>query len=65
MMDRLPPKPANATFEVRVQGKPPVSSNQLIEAQWTARAAAEAGLDAEIIDGVTGQVIERHPARTA
>jgi hypothetical protein len=64
-MSELPPKPANAVFEIRVQGRPPLRTNQLIEAQWASRAAAKAGLEAEIRDGVTGEVIERHPARTA
>jgi hypothetical protein len=38
-----------------------VRTTELVEAQWAVRAAAEAGEGAEIVDGPTGQVIERHP----
>ena len=33
-MSGLPPKPVNSVFEVRINGGPPVRTNQLIEAQW-------------------------------
>ena len=49
------------TFEIRVRDRRLVRTNQLVEAQWAARAAAQAGEGAEIVDGVTGEVIERHP----
>jgi hypothetical protein len=49
------------TFEIRVKGRRLVRTNQLVEAQWAVRAAAQAGEGAEIVDGVTGEVIERHP----
>lgn len=49
------------TFEIRVNGRRLVRTNQLVEAQWAVRAAAQAGEGAEIVDGVTGEVIERHP----
>jgi hypothetical protein len=61
----LPPKPANAEFEIHVSGHyPPVPSNDLHHAQYVARSLAETGLDAEIRDRVTGKVIERYPAKT-
>jgi hypothetical protein len=46
---------------IRVNGRQLVRTSQLAEAQWAARAAAQAGEGAEIVDGETGQVIERHP----
>ena len=49
------------TFEIRVNGRRLVRTNQLVEAQWAVRAAAQAGEGAEIVDGLTGEVIERHP----
>jgi hypothetical protein len=49
------------TFEIGVNGRRLVRTNQLVEAQWAVRAAAQAGEGAEIVDGVTGEVIERHP----
>ena len=49
------------TFEIRVKGRRLVRTNQLVEAQWAVRAAAQAGEGAEIVDGVTDEVIERHP----
>jgi hypothetical protein len=48
-------------FEVRVKGRRLVRTNQLVDALWAARAAAQAGEGAEIVDGVTGEVIEQHP----
>ena len=48
-------------FEIRVKGRRLVRTNQLVEAQWAVRAAAQAGEGAEIVDGVTGEVIERRP----
>ena len=49
---------------IRVNGRQLVRTSQLVEAQWAARAAAQAGEGAEIVDGETGQVIERHPPQT-
>jgi hypothetical protein len=49
------------TFEIRVRGRRLVRTTELSEAQWAVRAAAEAGEGAEIVDGLTGQVIERLP----
>jgi hypothetical protein len=49
------------TFEIRVKGRRLVRTTDLVEAQWAVRAAAKAGEGAEIVDGLTGQVIERHP----
>jgi len=51
------------TFVIRVKGRRLVRTNQLVEAQWAARAAALAGEGAEIVDDVTGEVIEWHPPR--
>jgi len=61
----LPPKPANVSFNVRVQGSPPVNVLGLLEAQEFARPYIEAGMKVEISDAATGKVIERHPARAA
>jgi hypothetical protein len=52
---------ADHIFEIRVRGRRLVRTTELVEAQWAVRAAAEAGEGAEIVDGLTGQVIERHP----
>jgi hypothetical protein len=52
---------ADHMFEIRVRGRRLVRTTELVEAQWAVRAAAEAGEGAEIVDGLTGQVIERHP----
>jgi hypothetical protein len=49
------------TFEIRVKGRRLVRTTDLVEAQWAVRAAAKAGEGAEIVDGLTGQVIESHP----
>jgi hypothetical protein len=49
------------TFEIRVKGRRLVRTTELVEAQWAVRAAAEAGEGADIVDGLTGQIIERHP----
>jgi hypothetical protein len=49
------------TFEIRVNGRRLVRTNQLTEAQWAARAAAQAGKGAEIVDAETGRLIERYP----
>jgi hypothetical protein len=51
------------TFEIRVAGRRLVSTNQLDEARWAARAAARAGEGAKIVDRETGEVIERYPPR--
>jgi hypothetical protein len=47
----------DTVFEVRVQGRRLVSTDQLVEAQWAARAAAQAGEGAEIVDRETGHII--------
>jgi hypothetical protein len=60
----LPPKPRNVSFNVRVKGSPPVNELGLSEAQEFARLYIEAGLEVEISESVTGEVIERHPAQT-
>jgi hypothetical protein len=52
---------ADRTFEIRVKGRRLVRTTELSDAQWAVRAAAEAGEGAEIVDGLTGQVIERLP----
>jgi hypothetical protein len=52
------------SFVIRVKGRQLVRTSQLVEAQWAAQAAAQAGEGAEIVDGETGQVIERHPPQT-
>jgi len=52
---------ADRTFEIRVKGRRLVRTTELSEAQWAVRAAAKAGEGAEIVDGLTGQVIERLP----
>lgn len=49
------------TFEIRVKGRRLVRTTDLVEAQWAVRAAAKAGEGAEIVDSLTGQVIESHP----
>jgi hypothetical protein len=49
------------TFEIRVKGRRLVTTNELTEARWILKAAAQAGEGAELVDAVTGQVIERHP----
>ena len=49
------------TFEIRVNGRRLVRTNQLTEAQWAARAAAQAGEGAEIVDAETGRLVERYP----
>jgi hypothetical protein len=59
----LPSGPTVIVFEVRVQGRRLVSTNQLGEAPLAARAAAKAGEGAEIVNRETGEVIERYPAR--
>jgi hypothetical protein len=59
------PKPANVSFNVCVQGSPPVNVLGLSEAQEVARRYIEAGMEVEIRDAATGEVIERHPAQTA
>ena len=51
------------TFEIRVKGRRLVTTDELAEARWILEAAAQAGEGAEIVDAVTGQVIERHPAK--
>jgi hypothetical protein len=51
------------TFEIRVAGRRLVSTTQLDEARWAARAAARAGEGAKIVDRETGEVIERYPPR--
>jgi hypothetical protein len=56
---------APRTFEIRVKGRRLVRTTQLVEAQWAVRAAAQAGEGAEIVDGLTGQVIERHPPQSS
>jgi hypothetical protein len=56
---------ADRTFEIRVKDRRLVWTNQLAEARWAARAAARAGEGAEIVDSVTGQVIERLPPQSA
>jgi hypothetical protein len=38
---------------IRVNGRQLVRTSQLVEAQWAARAAAQAGEGAEIVDGET------------
>ena len=48
-------------FEIRVKGRRLVRTSELIEAQSAARAAAKAGEGAEIVDALSGQVIESHP----
>jgi hypothetical protein len=52
------------TSVIRVNGRQLVRTSQLVEAQWAARAVAQAGEGAEIVDDETGQVIERHPPQT-
>ena len=49
------------TFEIRVNGRRLVRTNQLAEARWAARAAAQAGEGAEIVDAETGRLVERYP----
>jgi hypothetical protein len=62
----LPPKPANVSYNVRVQGSRPVNVlGPLSNAQEFARSSIEAGMEVVISDAATGEVIERHPARTA
>ena len=51
------------TFEIRVQGRRLVTTKRLDEAQWAARAAAQAGEGAKIVNRDTGEVIERLPPR--
>jgi hypothetical protein len=50
-------------FVVRVKGQALVRTNQLVDAQWAVRAAAQAGEGAEIVDDTTDEVIEQHPPR--
>jgi hypothetical protein len=59
----LPRQSTEVVFEVCVQGRRLVSTNELVAAQWAVRAAAQAGEGAEIVDRETGQVIERHSPR--
>jgi hypothetical protein len=54
---------AQRTFIIRVKGRQLVRTTELIEARRSARAAAQAGEEAEIVDDATGEVIERHPPR--
>lgn len=59
-----PPQPTNVVFEIRVKGRRLVRTPELTDAQWAVRAAAEAGEGAEIVDALTGQVIEQLPPRS-
>ena len=59
-----PSEPTNVVYEICVKGRRLVRTNQLADARWAARAAAEAGDGAEIVDAATGQVIERLPPRS-
>jgi hypothetical protein len=59
----LPRQSIEVVFEVCVQGRRLISTNELVDAQWAARAAAQAGEGAEIVDRDTGQVVERHSPR--
>jgi len=47
-------------FVVRVKGQALVRTNQLVDAQWAVRAAAQAGEGAEIVADVTGEAIDQH-----
>ena len=59
LLDALPPKPANAVFRVRVKGKiQRLGFNDLREARWFAQQQAAPGQCVEIIDWITGRLIE-------
>jgi hypothetical protein len=60
-----PSPPTDDVFEIRVQGRRLVSTKLLEEAKWLARAAAEAGDEAEVVNRETGVVIERFPPSDA
>ena len=59
------PQPTDVVFEIRVQGRRLVTTTLLEDAKWAARAAAQAGEGAKIVNRDTGEVIERHPPRQA
>jgi hypothetical protein len=48
------------TFEIRVKGRRLLTTHELAGARWILAAAAQAGEGAELVDAITGQVIERH-----
>jgi hypothetical protein len=52
---------AVSIFEICARGRHLLRTTDLVEAQWAVRAAAKAGEGAEIVDGLTGRVIERYP----
>jgi hypothetical protein len=54
-------QPADVVFEIRVQGRRLVSTKVLEEAKWAARAAAQAGEGAKIVNRDAGKVIKRYP----
>jgi hypothetical protein len=54
----LPPKPANAVFRIRGDGRIyDIGFNNRSEAESAARGHVAPGKRVEIIDGVTGQVV--------
>jgi hypothetical protein len=58
----LPPRPANAVFRFRINGKMMnIATNKLIEAEWIARREASPVTVVEIFDAVTGAVLKRFP----
>jgi len=59
------PNPRNVSFNLSVNGGPPMNVVGLSQAQAAGRPYIEAGMKVDISDAATGEVIERHPARTA
>jgi hypothetical protein len=59
-MSDLPPRPANAVFKIRLNGRIlSIGFNNLQEAEQAARAHLTPGQQVEIIDGVTGRPVKR------
>jgi hypothetical protein len=59
--DAMPTEPRDVVYEIRVRGRRLVSTKVLEDAKWAARAAAQAGEGAKVVNRETGEVIERYP----
>jgi hypothetical protein len=60
MMDRLPPKPANAVFGIETDGeRSDVGFGSIVEAEQAAGHLVAQGRKVAIFDRVTGEIIKR------
>jgi hypothetical protein len=60
-MSDLPPRPANAVFRIRVDGRVhrEIGFSSVQEAEWAAQQQVAPGRQVEIFDEVTGQTVKR------